>query len=109
MGFDRSVKPSMELLMQRIIPMIACILQHEVDRAAQGGADHDFELRLLMPDGQIKLPVSSSRASRGVRHRHGRNRRCLGWTLPRAGSRKPHWDAAQTALVTLTGWRRWEK
>src|SRR5712672_3581688 len=54
MGFDRSVKPSMELLMQRIHPEDRVHLQHEVDRAAEGAQTHDFELRLQMPDGQIK-------------------------------------------------------
>src|SRR5258705_1129901 len=54
MGFDRSVKPSVELFMQRLHPDDRVHLQHEVDRAAQGAQTHDFELRLLMPDGQIK-------------------------------------------------------
>jgi PAS domain S-box-containing protein len=54
MGFDRSVKPSIELITERVHPDDRARLQHEVNRAAQGAQDHDYEQRLLMPDGQIK-------------------------------------------------------
>src|SRR5260370_41090127 len=62
MGFDRSVKPSIDLIMQRVHPDDRAHLQHEVDRAAQGAQTHDFEQRMLMPDGQIKhLHVRANR------------------------------------------------
>jgi PAS domain S-box-containing protein len=55
MGFDRSIKPSMALIMQRVHPDDRAHLQHEVDRAMNGVQGHDYESRLLMPDGQIKF------------------------------------------------------
>jgi PAS domain S-box-containing protein len=54
LGFDRSVKPSMDLMIQRVHPDDRAHLRHEADRAAQGAQNFDYEQRLLMPDGQIK-------------------------------------------------------
>jgi PAS domain S-box-containing protein len=55
MGFDRSVKPSMDLIMKRVHPDDRAHLQHEVDRAMRGAQNHDYESRLRMPDGKIKF------------------------------------------------------
>jgi PAS domain S-box-containing protein len=54
LGFDRSVKPSISLVVQRTHPEDRFIMERELDRSAQGAPYHDFEVRLLMPDGQIK-------------------------------------------------------
>jgi PAS domain S-box-containing protein len=54
LGFDRSVKPSINLVIQRTHPEDRFIMERELDRSAQGAPYHDFEVRLLMPDGQIK-------------------------------------------------------
>jgi PAS domain S-box-containing protein len=54
MGFDRSVKPSMDLITQRVHPDDRAHLHHEADRARQGAPNFDYEQRLLMPDGRIK-------------------------------------------------------
>jgi PAS domain S-box-containing protein len=54
LGFDRSVKPSISLAVQRTHPEDRFIIERELDRSAQGVPYHDFEVRLLMPDGQIK-------------------------------------------------------
>lgn len=54
MGFDRSVKPSIELINQRVHPDDRGHFQREVDRTGQGAQTYDYEQRLLMPDGQIK-------------------------------------------------------
>src|SRR5712672_3666033 len=97
MGFDRSVKPSMELLMQRIHPEDRVHLQHEVDRAAEGAQTHDFELRLLMPDGQIKyLHLRGHR----VKYASGKEE-IVGALMDITESRKSQaaLDAAQTALA----------
>jgi len=97
MGFDRSAKPSMDLIMQRIHPDDRAQLQHEVDRAAQGAQIHDFEQRLLMPDGQIKhLCVRAHR----VKYVSGKEE-IVGALMDITESRKSQaaLDAAQTALA----------
>ena len=54
LGFDRSVKPAIDRIIERVHPDDRAIFQHELDRAMQGAQNHDYELRLLMPDGQLK-------------------------------------------------------
>jgi PAS domain S-box-containing protein len=54
LGFDRSVKPSISLAVQRTHPEDRFIIERELERSAQGAPYHDFEVRLLMPDGHIK-------------------------------------------------------
>jgi PAS domain S-box-containing protein len=54
LGIDRSVKPSISLAVQRTHPEDRFIIERELDRSVQGAPYHDFEVRLLMPDGQIK-------------------------------------------------------
>jgi PAS domain S-box-containing protein len=54
LGLDRSVKPSISLVVQRTHPEDRFIMERELDRSAQGAPYHDFEVRLLMPDGKIK-------------------------------------------------------
>jgi len=54
LGFDRGVRPSIDLIMQRVHPDDRARLQHEVGLAALDARIHDHEPRLLMPDGQIK-------------------------------------------------------
>jgi PAS domain S-box-containing protein len=97
MGFDQSVKPSMDLIMQRVHPDDRAHLQHEVDRAAQGAQIHDYEQRLLMPDGQIKhLHVRAHR----VKYASGKEE-IVGALMDITESRKSQaaLDAAQTALA----------
>jgi PAS domain S-box-containing protein len=97
MGFDRSVKPSMDLIMQRVHPDDRAHLQHEVDRAAQGAQTHDYEQRLLMPDGQIKhLQIRAHR----VKYTSGKEE-IVGALMDISESRRSQaaLDAAQTALA----------
>jgi len=54
LGFDPSVKPAIDRIIERVHPDDRAIFQHELDRAMQGAQNHDYELRLLMPDGQLK-------------------------------------------------------
>ena len=53
-GVDPSVSPSVELVRQRVHPDDRPIFEHEVERAIRGAQKHDYELRLIMPDGRIK-------------------------------------------------------
>jgi PAS domain S-box-containing protein len=97
MGFDRSVKPSMDLIMQRVHPDDRVHLQHEVDRATKGAQNHDYESRLLMPDGQVKsLHVRAHR----VKYASGKEE-IVGALMDITQSRKSQaaLDAAQTALA----------
>jgi PAS domain S-box-containing protein len=97
MGFDQSVKPSMGLIMQRVHPDDRAHLQHEVDRAMQGAQNHDYESRLLMPDGQIKFV--HVRAHR-VKYASGKEE-IVGALMDITQSRKSQaaLDAAQIALA----------
>ncbi len=54
LGFDRSVKPRVSLVIERAHPDDRAIVVRELERSRQGARNHDYELRLLMPDGQIK-------------------------------------------------------
>lgn len=48
------VKPTIDLILQRVHPDDREFIQHEIDRAARGGQDYDYEHRVLMPNGAIK-------------------------------------------------------
>jgi PAS domain S-box-containing protein len=52
--YDRSTKPSAELVLQRVHPEDIALVQRTIERASRDRKDFDFEHRLLMPDGFIK-------------------------------------------------------
>jgi NO-binding membrane sensor protein with MHYT domain/nitrogen-specific signal transduction histidine kinase len=52
--YDRTRKPTVELILQRVHPEDAAFVQQTIERAAQGGKDFDHEYRLVMPDDSIK-------------------------------------------------------
>src|SRR6266478_2986433 len=52
--FDRTTKPTVELIVQRTHPEDRPLAQRTIERASQDGKDFDFEHRLLMPDASIK-------------------------------------------------------
>src|SRR5216683_3029667 len=52
--YDRTTKPTAELILQRFHPEDAAFVKQTIERAAQDGKDFDFEHRLLMPDGSVK-------------------------------------------------------
>ena len=52
--YDRTTKPTVELVLQRVHPEDAALVKETIERAAQDGKDFSFEHRLLMPDGSIK-------------------------------------------------------
>jgi PAS domain S-box-containing protein len=54
MGYDRAIKPTLKLIIQRAHPEDRAFVQQTIDRASQDGKGFDFEHRLLMPDGSIK-------------------------------------------------------
>ena len=53
-GYDLTIKPSFELVLQRVHPEDRALVQKTLDRANQDETDLDFEHRFLLPDGSIK-------------------------------------------------------
>ncbi len=52
--YERSTKPTVELVLQRVHPEDAPFVQQTIERASQEANDFDHEYRLVMPDGSIK-------------------------------------------------------
>jgi PAS domain S-box-containing protein len=52
--YERSTKPTVELVLQRVHPEDAAFVQQTIERASQDANDFDHEYRLMMPDGSIK-------------------------------------------------------
>jgi PAS domain S-box-containing protein len=52
--YERSTKPTVELVLQRVHPEDAAIGKQIIERASRDGEDFDLEHRLLMPDGSVK-------------------------------------------------------
>src|SRR5271168_1161759 len=53
-GYDRAVKPTLELVSRRIHPDDRDLVQQTIDRASEARTNLDHEHRLLMPDGSVK-------------------------------------------------------
>jgi signal transduction histidine kinase len=51
---DRAVKPTLELVLQRIHPDDRDLVRRTIDRASREGTGFDFEHRLRVPDGSVK-------------------------------------------------------
>jgi PAS domain S-box-containing protein len=59
---DRTVKPTMDLVLQRVHPDDRELVQNELNRVTEGNHNFDVGHRLLMPDGAVKyLHVRSHR------------------------------------------------
>jgi PAS domain S-box-containing protein len=59
---DRSVKPTMEILFQRIHPHDREHVRQAIERATNEKADFDFEYRTLGQDGKVKYVLVAGRA-----------------------------------------------
>ena len=68
--YDRSTKPTVELVLQRVHPEDVTLAKQIIQRASRDGKDFDTEHRLLMPDGSVKhvhvVAHASSAESGGV-------------------------------------------
>src|SRR5260370_2465634 len=62
--YDRTTKPTVQLILQHTHPELTTLVEQTIDRAAQDGKDFDFEHRLLMPDGSVKHVHVVARAER---------------------------------------------
>src|SRR4029450_3385893 len=52
--YDRTIKPTVDVILQRVHPDDVELVKKMTDRAFQGRQDIDFEHRLIMPDGSLK-------------------------------------------------------
>jgi PAS domain S-box-containing protein len=52
--YDRSVKPTIDSVVQRVHPQDRADLQKVIDGASRGATDFEHTYRLLLPDGRIK-------------------------------------------------------
>jgi PAS domain S-box-containing protein len=52
--YDRTIKPSLELALQRVHPEDMTLVREMVDRASHEGKDWKVSHRLLMPDASVK-------------------------------------------------------
>jgi PAS domain S-box-containing protein len=52
--YDRTTKPTVELILHRVHPDDVASVQQTVERAMSDGKDFDHEYRLAMPDGAVK-------------------------------------------------------
>jgi PAS domain S-box-containing protein len=53
-GYDRSTRPALERVLQRIHPEDRPLVQEEIDRASRDGKDCYVQCRLLLPDDSVK-------------------------------------------------------
>ena len=54
MEVPKSIKPTLELALNRVHPEDLSLVREMVDRSAREGVNMDFETRLLMPDESVK-------------------------------------------------------
>ncbi len=54
LGFDRSITPTIDHLVERVHPNDRAAVRQMADRASGDGKNFDHEYRLLMPDGTVK-------------------------------------------------------
>jgi len=52
--YDRAIKPTIELMLQRTHPDDTALVRQMIDRVSQERKPFDFEHRLLMPNGSVK-------------------------------------------------------
>jgi signal transduction histidine kinase len=60
--YDRTIQPTVELILRRTHPEDRVLVQQTIDRASEARADFEFEHRLLMPDGWVKHIRVTARA-----------------------------------------------
>ena len=52
--YDRTTKPTVELILKRVHPEDAVHVKHTIESASTNGKDFEDEYRLLMPDNSVK-------------------------------------------------------
>jgi PAS domain S-box-containing protein len=64
-GVDPAIKPSRDIVFERVHPDDRGMFSGVIESASQSGANLDFEHRLLMPDGSVKHLHVLARAAAG--------------------------------------------
>ena len=63
-GLDPSIRPTMEVIRERVHPADLALFQQMAELAIRDGKDFAFEYRLLFPDGAVKhLQITAHRSS----------------------------------------------
>ena len=62
--YDRTTKPTVELILQRVHPEDAARVKQTIARAAQDGKNFDHEYRLVMPDRSVRYVHVVAHAAR---------------------------------------------
>jgi PAS domain S-box-containing protein len=62
--YDRAMKPTVELILQRVHSEDVPLVSQTIERATQDGKDFEHEFRLVMPDGAVKHVHVVARAQR---------------------------------------------
>src|SRR5207302_1998202 len=62
--YERTAKPTLELILQRVHPEDVAGVQQTIERAARDGKNFEHEYRLVMPDGSVKHVHVVARAER---------------------------------------------
>jgi PAS domain S-box-containing protein len=62
--YDRSVKPTIDSVVQRVQPEDRADFQKVIDGASQGATDFEHTYRLLLPDGRVKHVHAIAHATR---------------------------------------------
>src|SRR5258708_2620551 len=62
--YDRAIKPTLELVLERIHPEDRDFVQQAIEHAINEKTDFDMEHRLQMPDGSVKHVHAIARASK---------------------------------------------
>src|SRR5467141_3533218 len=52
--YDRTIRPTVELVLKRVYPEDAALVKQTIERASQDRKNFKHEYRLLMPDGLVK-------------------------------------------------------
>jgi PAS domain S-box-containing protein len=52
--YDRTTKPTVERILERVHPEDAALVKQTIERASQNGNDFEHEYRLVMPDSSVK-------------------------------------------------------
>jgi PAS domain S-box-containing protein len=64
--YDRTTKPTLELIVQRVHPDDRVAVQRTIDDASRDGRNFDHEYRVLLPDGSVKYVHAVARAAKDV-------------------------------------------
>jgi len=105
-GYDFSIQPTIERLMDRVHPDDLAVVRRRLDHAARDGENFDFEHRLMMPDGSPKTVHVVAHAM----NENGQGRQFVGAVMDITETRRAQEqlqqaqaNLAHVARVTLLG------